>query len=164
MFFHREKGGHAGIARAPLCSVPACCHAAFPGHGCALPCQPALLHRGRNAEMPLVQLTFVICAGDCKRSWCGWLMVGSNGGVFQLMLTRAKVKGIPQPFAHSPSSFFLSKQVGFFSFRTKFEAKNCFPSAKVQILFSLNHLRLDERGHSLLVPLNIAWRENLCGK
>lgn len=35
----------------------------------------------------------------------------------------------------------------------------------MQILsFSLNHLQLDKREHSLLVSLNIAWRENLCGK
>lgn len=115
VFFHREKRGHAGRAGALLHSMPARCCASFPGHDHALACHPVPEAETLKCHLhELVRSPSVIYAGDCKRSCervaAGWIKRRS----FQWVLTRANVKLTPQPFAHSPSSSFLSKQVGFF--------------------------------------------------
>lgn len=115
LFFHREKRGQAGRAGAPLHSMPGRCCA--PSQDTAVPSAAAPLPRleCRNALCGLVRETFAICAGGCECPSCEWLAGGSvKRSSFQWMRTRTNVKLTPQPFAHSLSSSFLSKQVGFF--------------------------------------------------
>lgn len=71
-----------------------------------------------NAAVPLARacpINIGYLCGRLRMPRCAWLATGwIKWRSFHWMRTRANVKPTPQPFAHSPSSSFLSKQAGFF--------------------------------------------------